>query len=184
MPTPTAAAELAAPERTMLWRRLTANHNALHRQTRHHLELRAQQLDHLAERLVHPAKRLAAQGEQLRDLRRRLDASLLALCANRRRALVGLNRRLRLSPPRTADHTRQLLGWRERLSAGWRRRQDAGQAHLNPHAVLARGYGIVTDAQGRIVRDSHALTENERIHVRLHHGELSARVETVNSLQK
>ena len=193
-PTPTAAAELAAPERTMLWRRLTASHNALHRQTRHHLELRAQQLDHLAERLVHPAKRLAAQGEQLRDLRRRLNASLLALCANRRRTLVEFNRRLHLSPPRTADHTRQLLGWRERLSAGWQRRQDAGQAHLarlaaglaylNPHAVLARGYGIVTDAQGRIVRDSHALTENERIHVRLHHGELSARVETVNSLQK
>ena len=59
--TPTAAAELVAPEREVLRTGLAVIHNTLRRQLRRNLEQRAQQLDLLANRLQHPAQRLARQ---------------------------------------------------------------------------------------------------------------------------
>ncbi len=187
-PTPTAAAELAAPERAALHRRLDAGHAALSRQIRHILELRGQQLDLLAGRLIHPARRLATQSEQLHTLRQRLNGALRLQSSRRQQTLAELAHRLRLGRPRTAERLRQLDTLREWLSARWRRylntrqeqlsRLSDGLSHLNPHAVLARGYGIVTDAHGRIVRDSQTLAGNERIRIRLYKGALNARVET------
>ena len=187
-PTPTAAAELAAPERAALHRRLDAGHAALSRQIRHILELRGQQLDLLAGRLIHPARRLATQSEQLHTLRQRLNGALRLQTGRQQQTLAELAHRLRLGRPRTAERLRQLDTLREWLSARWRRhlntrqeqlsRLSDGLSHLNPHAVLARGYGIVTDAHGRIVRDSQTLAENERIRIRLYKGAFNARVET------
>ena len=187
-PTPTAAAELAAPERAALHRRLDAGHAALSRQIRHILELRGQQLDLLAGRLIHPARRLATQSEQLHTLRQRLNGALRLQTGRRQQTLAELAHRLRLGRPRTAERLRQLDTLREWLSARWRRhlntrqeqlsRLSDGLSHLNPHAVLARGYSIVTDAHGRIVRDSQTLAENERIRIRLYKGALNARIET------
>ena len=187
--TPTAAAELAAPERDALRARLEVTGNALQRQLRLGLEQRAQQLDLLAARLQHPAQRLAHQREQLEGLRRRLDAALNGVTHRQRQTLAEITRRLLLARPRTADHARRLEALPSRLQGAWQRGLAARQSHLdtiaasldhlNPHAVLARGYGIVTDTNGQIVRDSHALEPNERIAVCLHSGRLEARVETI-----
>lgn len=186
-PTPTAAAELAAPERASLHRRLETSYNELSRQIRHSLELRNQQLDLLAGQIIHPALRLAAQNEQLRHLRHQLDAALRLQTNHQQQTLAMLAHRLRLGQPRITDHLQRLDRLREWLAALWQRRLKTQQeylsrlagslTHLNPQAVLARGYGIVTDAQGRIVRDSRALTQNERIRIRLYKGTLSARIE-------
>ena len=48
--------------------------------------------------------------------------------------------------------------------------------HLNPRAVLERGYGIVRNGRGEILRDSGQVEENEDILVTLAHGRLDARV--------
>ncbi|HCZ15593.1 MAG TPA: exodeoxyribonuclease VII large subunit, partial [Candidatus Accumulibacter sp.] len=67
-PTPTAAAELAAPERAALLARLAASETTLRRRVEQLLNQRSQQLDWLARRLLHPAQALAAQRERLRNL--------------------------------------------------------------------------------------------------------------------
>lgn len=189
-PTPTAAAELAAPERTALYRCLDASNKALSRQIWHGFELRGQQLDLLAGRLIHPARRLAEQSERLRNLQRRLGVALHLQTSRQRQTFAALAHRLRLERPPITEHAQQLDHLREWLHGLWQRHLNVqqeylsnlavGLTHLNPHAVLARGYGIVTDAQGRIVRDSRMLAENERIRVRLHKGKLTARVETTD----
>ena len=51
--------------------------------------------------------------------------------------------------------------------------------HLNPDAVLERGYSIVTDAAGRILRDSRSLEPNDRIAVSFHVGRAEATVPSV-----
>ncbi len=191
-PTPTAAAELAAPERAALYERLASSRKILRRQIRHQIELRHQQADLLASRLVHPAKRLADQGEQLLNLRRRLDAGLLAAAARGHQSLAELSRRLLLVRPRTDQHSHRLDSLRQQLSGACRRhlatrqahllKLAAGLDHLNPQAVLARGYGIVTDERGRIVRDSRTLEPNQRIAVSLHRGSLEARVEKLGQV--
>ncbi|WP_319239916.1 exodeoxyribonuclease VII large subunit [uncultured Propionivibrio sp.] len=188
--TPTAAAELAAPERDALIARVDALHGALTRLLRRDLERRAQRLDLIAGRLQHPAQRLANQREALDNLKRRL-ASALRNRANRsRQALGDLTQRLLLARPRTADAARRLDALPPRLHGSWKRlraeraatlaRLGASLDHLNPHAVLARGYGIVSDANGNIVRDSRELEPNERITVCLHSGRLDARIETLS----
>lgn len=47
---------------------------------------------------------------------------------------------------------------------------------FDPRAVLRRGYGIVRDAAGRVVRDAAAVDTGSEIHVQLHRGELAAEV--------
>ena len=59
-------------------------------------------------------------------------------------------------------------------------RLAAGLAHLNPRAVLARGYGIVTNVQGQIVRSSTMLEPGARIAVFFQHGRADAAVLAVS----
>lgn len=182
--TPTAAAELAAPERTALLGRLDDLHATLQRQIARRFEGLAQQLDWLAHRLQHPEQQLARQREALLNLRRRLDASLAQAGARGRSALAGLTRRLLLARPDTARHARPIGNFAPQLHGAGRLilRDKANQlaqlagalAHLNPEGVLARGYSIVTDARGRIVRNADALELSEQILVNFHQGSAGA----------
>ena len=52
-------------------------------------------------------------------------------------------------------------------------------AHLNPQAVLQRGYAIVTKADGAIVHDTDQLAIGEAVAVALARGSASARIESV-----
>ncbi|WP_242508515.1 exodeoxyribonuclease VII large subunit, partial [Rhodocyclus purpureus] len=66
-PTPTAAAELAAPEAAALRARLADDAALLRRSLQRSLERSSQQLDGLARRLTHPQQRIAAQRDHLRQ---------------------------------------------------------------------------------------------------------------------
>ncbi len=182
--TPTAAAELAAPEQAALLARLGDLQSALLRQIgRQHGSL-AQQLDRLAQRLQHPEQQLARQREKLLNLRRRLDAGLAQSSARGRGALAVITRRLLLARPDTARHGRRAESLAPQLRAAWQQtvqRQSAhlahlhaGLAHLNPVAVLARGYSIVTDERGEIVRDAGCLEPSGEISVNFHRGRARA----------
>jgi exodeoxyribonuclease VII large subunit len=56
-------------------------------------------------------------------------------------------------------------------------------AHLSPQAVLARGYSLVRDADGRIVSDSRALTVGSRVALHFSAGSASALVDRIDSDQ-
>jgi exodeoxyribonuclease VII large subunit len=58
-------------------------------------------------------------------------------------------------------------------------RSAAGLAALSPFATLERGYAIVRDALGAIVRDAAAHAPGEALDIRLAQGSLDARVERV-----
>ncbi len=48
--------------------------------------------------------------------------------------------------------------------------------HLSPHAVLSRGYSIVTDVDGQIVNNVTQLKLDDKIHIRLNHGQADANI--------
>ena len=189
-PTPTAAAELAAPERSALLARLLDYRLSLRRRIERNLEQRNQDLDGLARRLQHPAQGLAQQRDKLLNLQRRLDSGLTQASSRGRNALAGLSRRLLLARPETARSARRLDALAPRLHGEWQKvllnksgalaRLAASLAHLNPKAVLARGYSIVTDASGTILRDSRSLEPNNRIAVSFHSGRVEATVSSVS----
>lgn len=192
--TPTAAAEMAAPERATLGRKLNENRFALRRQMSYGMNQRNQHLDWLAHRLQHPAQRLEQQRDALKNLQRRLDTALAQVSAQGRNTLAGITRRLLLARPDTSALARRLEALKPRLHSDCRKALDtksadlarlaASLSHLNPHAVLARGYSIVSDSAGRILSDSQSLEPNDRIAVCFHRGRAEATVTTVTQNEK
>ena len=192
-PTPTAAAELAAPARESLLNHLLMLHAQLHRQTAHRLEQYGQRLDLLAHRLQHPAQRLAAQADRLNSLQHRLRGALAESGARGRRTLADLSHRLLLARPECSTLARRLATLPIRLDAAWQQRQSHRAAaltrladsleHLNPQNVLGRGYSIVSDRQGSIVRDSRTLEPNDVLLVSFHSGHAQAQVTSTHHAQ-
>ena len=188
-PTPTAAAEMAAPQQTALMTALATNRQALSRIFWRSMEQKAQQIDWLSRRLQHPAQRIEQQRQELTNLRRRLDQGLAQSCQRGRNALSSLNRRLLLARPETNLLARKLEALNARLPAAYQKmlaekagnlsRLASSLEHLNPNAVLDRGYSIVTNSTGAILRNAAALEPNDRITVFFRTGRADATVTSV-----
>lgn len=187
-PTPTAAAELLSAPRAQVLARIAEQVRALGRCTTRAIEARIQQVDHLSRRLQHPAQRLQAQRALLAQFQHRLARLIhLHLDTHHERLARLLGRRAGTQPPIDAlrakadQHLRalriaaQLHSSRrtERLNASMRALE-----HLDPRAVLQRGYSIVRDQRGSIVRDAHSLNAGDPLDIRFAQGNAHARVET------
>ncbi len=186
-PTPTAAAELVSPPRSELLARLRLLAERLRRRSERDLEVRMQLLDHLSRRLVHPGRRLETQGAHLAQLRSRLThAAARALDRERWRLRELVERSRRRLPPvellaarvaqlagRLRTATPQRLGEREARVAALLR----GLAHLDPRAVLERGYSLVRDSAGRLVRRGAEVAAGDRLDITFSQGSAQVRVE-------
>jgi exodeoxyribonuclease VII large subunit len=185
-PTPTAAATLVSPDRPALLHRVGQLAHRLARAQQHGLGTRAQRVDGLARRLVHPAARVARQAAQARDLalrlaravRHRVDRDAALVAGAQRRLLREL--RLPLPGARAVAHAATALPrcGRVRLEQLDRRVEALAQnlAHLNPRAVLDRGYAIVARADGVIVQDARELAPGANVSMTFARGTADATV--------
>jgi exodeoxyribonuclease VII large subunit len=48
--------------------------------------------------------------------------------------------------------------------------------HLSPHAVLSRGYSIITNVDGQIINNVAQLKLDDKIHIQLNHGQADANI--------
>jgi exodeoxyribonuclease VII large subunit len=185
-PTPTAAAELATPNRADLARRLEALHGRLARGADRGLEARMQRLDLLARRLVHPGQRLAAQAQHLSHLASRLVGGWRRRVAESEWRLRVAAQHLSALRPDLARRGERVAFLRGRLEGAARRRLEqaaervgrltAHLEHLSPQAVLGRGYSIVRRDHGEVVRDSAAVAVGDALSVTFARGWADARV--------
>lgn len=159
-PTPTAAAELAAPVRDELLLALSEWARRLQRAQRQRIDRDAQGLDLLSSRLAHAVATLRPQ-------RQRLD-----LLAHRNQA--ALERRLHA----TGQALSQLADrWQRAASMGLERRAArlAGVADrlglLDPRQVLSRGFALIESEAGRVVLAPSQLRVGERLTVSLAQGQ-------------
>jgi exodeoxyribonuclease VII large subunit len=186
-PTPTAAAVAASPSREELLAQIGSLATRLTRCLQRHLDTRVQLFDHLARRLVHPGRRLEERAAHVAHLGGRLaraHAASLERCAHR---LARAESRLAAARPRIDALAARLSRAGDRLQAAAARAIDHREArlarlaqslvHLDPHAVLARGYAIVADAQGAIVRDARVLAAGATVGITLARGGAVATVE-------
>jgi exodeoxyribonuclease VII large subunit len=158
-PTPTAAAELAAPTREALSNRLAVYEGIVQRRVHAALDEQAQRLDRIAVRLARPGQVVRAQREQLTVLAHRLDALPLRVAQQQRQHLVQLQAALRRGVERELDRRTQRLAHVEaRLRA------------LDPKQVLTRGYAWLSDSEGRPIGSVHELTQGDSLQAVLHDG--------------
>jgi exodeoxyribonuclease VII large subunit len=163
-PTPTAAATLAVPDRIALGASVEQIGRRLVRVADHALAMRIQRVDHASQRLIHPAARLAQQRERTSALRERLARAWRHRVAYDRRAVAAsyarLVRELRTPLPQAA-----------RLDA-----LAQSLAHLNPNAVLTRGYAIVTTEDGGIVSSAVQVAPSDRVTLSFARGRADATI--------
>lgn len=192
-PTPSAAAELIAPDKSELLAGLSQEKNRLLRCIKQHLHHAQQQLTwttkHLAQ--LHPKRKLAERAQQLDlceaslvrlqqkllDQRQtqlhKLESTLLRLTPKHRirelqhglhLAQNTLQTKMNLSLQKTRDHFVFLATKLDTLS---------------PLATLKRGYAIATTSKGEhILRKANEVKTGEKIKVKLMEGSLTCSVET------
>ena len=184
--TPTAAAELASAGWHTAAQRLPVLANSLQLTLEQGLRRRWQRVDELQRRLLHPRARLALSRERLSRLAQRLNRATRQQVQQRQWQLRVLAPRLRQAAPDAAPVRTRLAALQGALQSSLQRslqtrRQQldkhAGQlASLNPAAVLRRGYAVVRDSHGAIVRDAASQPPGSRLQLQLASGELPVRV--------
>jgi len=185
-PTPTGAAELASAGYFSARDALAVAARHLRQSIMRQLEILAQRTDRSALRLVHPRDRLRRARENSMYQEQRLRQAMvvrLGECAHR---LSKLELRLNARIPAPAVLRKQIDGIGGRLGRAahalvyaQRQRLDAlstGLRQLNPDAVLTRGYSIVRNAEGHIVRTAANLTPGDPLAVQFAEGGIDVTV--------
>jgi exodeoxyribonuclease VII large subunit len=189
-PTPSAAAELVIRSRQEIEDQAAALHERLQRAMRYRLLMGRQALTELAQHgafgrmmeLIHQRQ------QRLDDLRHRMEVAERHLLERSRRrwemvsaAVRHYDLRLVLSGTR-----RQLENWTGALAAVMRNvllehrvrseRLQTALGSLSPLAILERGYALVFDSEGKLVKDAGQVQVGEDVSARLAQGEIRARV--------
>ena len=194
-PTPSAAAELVIESKHRLAEHLAHLHQRLDRATRYRLLMARNHLQELAQHGAFARIRdlMVQRAQRLDDLAHRL-------AANYRTLLHDYHRRLDLAAARVRhfDFRRSLAVNRGKLDsgtealvhafsarlAGHRSHLERLTAQLNalsPVKILERGYALVFDSNGALVKDATQLSAGEQVSARVARGTFTAEVKSAKS---
>lgn len=167
-PTPTAAAELAAPATAACVDALDTLQGRAAQRMRVALDAHAQRLDSLSLRLARPAEGLRARRQELALLGQRL-ATAGARLAERRAWLLGqlAQRLVRAAAVDLQARGRRLDAYGQRLEA------------LDPQHVLSRGYAWLTDEHGKVLQSVQQLSVGQMLQATLADGRAELTVSEV-----
>lgn len=191
--TPSAAAELVSIDQQEWMQRFDRVQLTLRGGIQRKLAIEQQQLRHLRARLRHPGTALAQRRERLRSLEQRLKSTLTHQLEGQKQQLKVLARRLAGRHPQVAilRAQEQLAEGRRRLTTSIDQKLSGSRSSLKqyqrllqslgPENTLARGYAIVEDGDGNILRDATSARVGDAIAVRLSRGRLSATVKKTES---
>ena len=190
-PTPTGAAELAARARTDWMNGLATQADKLRYAMKRHLEKAMQETDALSARLISPSAYISRERLKCQTLATRLSHTGASTLATWRHELDNMRTRLKAQLPDTASH-RTLLAHRRNLLERMMVAQLADHRKnvlslsaqlelLNPQRTLERGYAIMTDTEGQIIRSPGQLPIHKPVSVRLADGTAQIRIESVQN---
>ncbi len=166
-PTPSAAAELAVEDLQLTLDRLKSDRVALQRGMLERLQTARTQIQMRAVRLnaLHPGTVLDRQKDRLRMLRDTMNACVSQAIAERRMDVMNAEERLRTLMERRVEAEKQKLAlYAQRLEGA------------SPYRVLAAGYSLVTDTQGRRLSSIEDSNVGDALKVYLQDGFLKTEV--------
>jgi exodeoxyribonuclease VII large subunit len=165
-PTPTAAAELCATERSVWLGAVRLMAQRLQSATHDELDVQSQRLDIAAQRIGRPSDAVSQQRLQLQRLEHHLQRQTLS----KKELLVlyfnGLERDFTL---KTQDHLRRA---HERIT-----RAERSLELLNPQHVLERGYAVLQTEDGHVVGSTQGVKPGQRLTATLADGQMGVTVQ-------
>ena len=188
-PTPTGAAELAARARADWMEWLTTQAGKLRYTMKRHLEKAMQEADSLSRRLISPSAYIARERLKCQTLTTRLSHTGTSTLAARQHELANMRTLLKTKLPDTVplhthlSHLQDLLT--QTMSAqltNHRKNIQSLSAQLellSPQRTLERGYAIMTDTEGQIIRSPEQLPIHKPVSVRLANGTAQIRIKSV-----
>lgn len=190
--TPTAAAELAATARADWLSSLAADAGDLRRAMERILDDANQGLDNLGRRLLSPSSRIENQRVKLLGLASTLTHAVRAPINRQGVLLAQLQQRWARHRPDSRAMRTQLASEQRHLVASMAanlrtRRESLGALAaqlelLNPQRTLERGYAIVSNAKGKVLRSPGQIKPRDVLRVRLAEGSAEVSVGGVQDL--
>ncbi|MDP1558971.1 MAG: exodeoxyribonuclease VII large subunit [Nitrosomonas sp.] len=189
-PTPTGAAQLACQDARTALHQINALGNRMQQSMLHRLERWMQDTDILTHRLLHPGERIHNQLIQLQHLRERLINRWSHYIESNYWRLCETSQRLAATSPNASQLKQQQREIAKRMHRAMThytktleinlQHQQSYLLHLNPQAVLARGYSISYTAEGAILRSSDQIDVGDNIKVQFAKGWCKASVSKKN----
>ena len=187
-PTPSAAAELVSTDQSERFQQLDALTSVMTRSVTRRLTALSQQLTSLNRRVRHPGHALGHQRQTLQRLSDTLHRGITRYISSQRNQSMQMASRLSAQHPRQQllriKNQRQLLS--HRLSHQINQQLKAARAELayktkllaslGPEQTLGRGYAIVTDMHGNVLKDALQASKGDSLSVRLGSGSLLTEV--------
>lgn len=172
-PTPTGAAQLVSPDRQEIQYRLQHWQHRLQQTIERNIERRMQTTDLLAHRLIHPGERIRHQLEYLMQSGNRLQNAWGRQLETHQWHISTIRQRMQSAQPDIQAGIRQHRELAARLQravadqlGNWQlklQQQQQHLAHLDPKAVLARGYSIAYTARGDVLQDSRQTRPGDNV---------------------
>lgn len=163
-PTPTAAAELAAPERSVLIEHLNRLHLQLHNRLWRNLMEVSQRLDWLESRLLHPRQQLLRQQQLIKQFQTRLSDALARRYGHCQHRLQTLKLRFSHATANNLDRCSRRL---DSLAASFQQ--------LNPLSILKRGYAVVQSTDGSVIHSAQQVKPGQNVQIILADGRIHAK---------
>jgi exodeoxyribonuclease VII large subunit len=192
-PTPSAAAELVVPDALEYQARFRTCLTRLCQIAQRRIADDRAKLEHIRRRLRHPGERLQQQSQRLDGLETRLTRCVKAQLERKHQQLDKLAARQRaLQPrPRLEQLRRQLSQMENQLNRQIHHQLQQSQQRfkeaarllnsVSPLKTLERGYAIVTDAEGQVLRSSEQVQTGDTVKSRLASGVITSTVTATES---
>ena len=185
-PTPTGAAELVSPNRQESLHRLAQAKGRLKTVLEQRYFDASQKLDWLARQIRHPRQKLDEQRTYIRKLAQTLSYSMTQNVRAHTARFERQTQALKHCRPDISVYRQDIDRFQTTLSHAFRqllahRRQSlTAQTALleavSPQQILERGFSVVKNTRGQVIRNADVLKQGQKLHITFADGETDVRV--------